>query len=59
MSVNLRACLKRFHLQDEKKVQNRAEEFLGKFHPLGNVIFDKGGPNCKVVIAIQLACERY
>ncbi|CEP13962.1 hypothetical protein [Parasitella parasitica] len=49
-------CLERLNLQDDKRLKQKAVEFQGQLSNVPAKIFDKG-PNCKVVVCIQLAYE--
>ncbi|KAI9283220.1 hypothetical protein BY458DRAFT_3653 [Sporodiniella umbellata] len=56
MSSGLRDCLERLHLGDNKRVFSQSERHLAKLNSLAGKALNKG-PNCKPVVAIQLACE--
>lgn len=57
MATPIVHCLERLNLEDDTKVKQRAEQFQGQLSGLPAKLFDKG-PNCKVVVCIQLAYER-
>ncbi|KAI9303027.1 hypothetical protein BJ944DRAFT_166155 [Cunninghamella echinulata] len=57
MSKPLDHCLERLHLKEDTKLRERAEYYLGEcMNKVPSKIFDKG-PNCQLVISIQLAYE--
>ncbi|KAI8888634.1 hypothetical protein K501DRAFT_302765 [Backusella circina FSU 941] len=56
MADPLGHCLERLYLLDDPKIKPRAEQFNGKLSKLPAKVFDRG-PNCKIVICIQLAHE--
>lgn len=58
MSNGLRDCLERLHLSDNKKLTSQSQGLMDQLNSLAGKAINKG-PNCKPVIAIQLACERY
>ncbi|KAI8644702.1 hypothetical protein BD408DRAFT_412767 [Parasitella parasitica] len=49
-------CLERLNLQDDKRIKQKAVEFQGQLSSVPAKLFEKG-PNCKVVVCIQLAYE--
>ncbi|KAG1474218.1 hypothetical protein G6F56_000487 [Rhizopus delemar] len=56
MSNGLRDCLERLHLSDNKKLTSQSQGLMDQLNSLAGKAINKG-PNCKPVIAIQLACE--
>lgn len=49
-------CLDRLNLGDDPSLRARAESVYGQCAKVPTKIFDMG-PNCRPVVAIQLACE--
>lgn len=49
-------CLDRLNLGDDPSLRARAESIYGQCAKVPTKIFDMG-PNCRPVVAIQLACE--
>ncbi|CAO3617541.1 unnamed protein product [Cunninghamella blakesleeana] len=57
MAKPLDHCLERLHLNDDIKLRERAEFYQGEcINKVPQKIFDKG-PNCQLVVSIQLAYE--
>ena len=52
-------CLDRLHLKDDYKLQQRAEKFQRQLESNVPPKVFNAGPNCKTVLAIHMASERY